>query len=196
MAGWAGIFARLHPGRRVRYSLADFGTRWDGLIWALLVLVPVALGLGLALPVLRFRRTTFFDFVVSTDYFSVAGGVSQLWAGEGYLPVALIVLYAVVSPLLRLTQAFRLWRWTGFSDKRFAGRLVRLRWLGRWSLAELLAAALCALYLTATGQTDATTEPGLYLLTAGIAGLALAQTVIARAAARKRGRGIVDYPDY
>ncbi len=74
MAGWAGIFARLHPGRRVRYSLADFGTRWDGLIWALLVLSPVALGLGLALPVLRFQRTTFFDFVVSSEYFPSPAG--------------------------------------------------------------------------------------------------------------------------
>ena len=195
MAGWADKIRGLRPDARVRRSLADFGTGRDLLIWVLLALSPVALAAGLSLPVLRIESFSFFGFFGRIDHRSIADTVASLWTGGDYALALPIVLFGAVFPSLRLVQAWHLWRRIGISDKRFGGRFDLLRWLGWWSLAELLAVSLFILYVKYWNRADAVTEPGLYLLVAGIAGIALVQILVADAAMRIRGRGIVEYSD-
>lgn len=195
MAGWVDKIRGLRPGRGVRRSLADFGTGRDPLIWALMILSPAALGAGISLPILRLESFSFFGLFGRIDHRSIAETVASLWAGGDYALAVPILLFAAVFPCLRLMQAWRLWRRIGIFDKRFGGRLDMLRWLGWWSLAEIVAVALFILHVTYRGKTDALTEPGLYLFAAGIAGIALAQILIGDAALRLRGRGIVEYSD-
>lgn len=198
VAVWAGVWPALRglmPWACARRSLADFGTGRDSLIWALALLAPAALAAGLWLPVLRVQQPFLFGLFSRTDRLSVIGQFDAFLGAGAYLPAAALLLVAAVFPLLRLFQAWHLWRRVSISDRRFDRRLALLRWLGWWSLAEVAALGLFILHVNYRGMADAETRPGLYLLAAGLCGILLVQMLVTGAALKVRGRGLVEYAD-
>lgn len=196
MAGRRSSFLTgLIPGRRVRHSPAWFGTRRDPLIWVAMVASPAVLAAGLWLPALRIERPVAFGLFDRTDHLSVAGGIASLWVDGDFLLAAPIILVAMVFPGLRIIQAWRLWRRTGIAHRRFDRRLVVARWFGWWSLAEAAAITMFIPFARFREAADFRPEPGLYLIAAGLAGIALALFLVGGSARRLRGRGIVEYPE-
>ena len=174
-------FGTMILGPPARGSVSDEGSGWDRALGPLLILSFCALGLGLFLPVLRVDK-----FFVFTEQFSIMDSIMTLFM-EGEIFIALVVLlFSIAFPLVKLAQAFSLWRRTDIHSGHFDRRLKWLGFLSKWSMVDVFVVALVVFSVKASAIANATTEPGLYFFFAASIGTAAAIGLIKAAAERLR----------
>lgn len=112
---------------------------------------------GVTLPILTVERFFFF-----TDTFSIVDAVGTL-ADEGEWLLAVVIGgFSVVFPVFKIIAAAGLWRMATGGGQVHVRAVRWLHTLGRWSMLDVLVAALVVVSAKASAIADASTEPGLY----------------------------------
>ncbi|MEZ5776518.1 MAG: paraquat-inducible protein A [Hyphomicrobiaceae bacterium] len=134
------------------------------LIVLLLTFAAVAtLVLGVTQPTIKLTHVYVFN-----DEHSVLSAVWALYDGGEWFLAALIFLFSVAFPALKL---FYLVVVTTIGTSRPEMRqrtLHRLEWLGKWSMMDVLVLALLIFYVNASAFADATALDGIYFFTASV----------------------------
>lgn len=112
---------------------------------------------GVTLPFLSVERFFFF-----TNEFSVIDAV-RILAGEGEWLLAVIIAgFSIAFPAFKIVAAAGLWR---MATGRGVVHVRAVKWLhtlGRWSMLDVLVAALVVFTAKASAVANASAEPGLY----------------------------------
>ncbi len=146
-----------------RTTLASLGGGADRLVGPLLLAAVGLLAAGLTVPFLSVER-----FFIFTDRISVLAALSQLVAAGEWLVAAVLFLFSVLFPAAKIGLALWLWHFADIGGSGFARAVRRLEVLGKWSMLDVLVAALLIVSVKASAIADARTEPGLYLFLAAV----------------------------
>ncbi len=171
-------------GRRVPGSIADAGNRWDKAVGPLLIASSFALGLGLTLPVIRVDK-----FFIFTDRVSIWDGVILLFSDGEFFIAIVVLVFSIIFPLIKLQQAYGLWRRIDVHSDRFEQRIRWLGWLSKWSMVDVFVVAIVVFSVKTSMILSATTEIGLYFFFAASLGTSIAIGRIKAAAERLRNSG-------
>lgn len=151
---------------------------------ALLLLGIILLPLGLSLPMLETQR-----FIFWRDAYSMMDVARALIEGDDHLLATVIIVFSMVFPALKAIGLVRLHLAAPGSVSHREVRLVET--LGKWTMMDVLIAALVVFTLGRSGVASAAELPGLYFFTASAACLMLASGRIAAGhghVVRKNGR--------
>ena len=161
---------QIPTGHQSIASQATGVDRFIGLAAASLVLLH---GASLFLPAMEVTRLWFF-----TDTMTIWGTIAALFDRGEWLIGPLLFLFTIVFPLFKLMAIIHLFTSKSVADPKLQSYLDRLEALGRWSMLDVMVAALLIVSLTATQLADARFLPGMYLFTlAVIATLLLSRRV-------------------
>lgn len=149
------------------------------LLGVLIVAATVCLVLGLTLPIMRLTR-----FYVWTDVHSLISVVRELYYSGEYLLAAIICVFSVLFPFVKLLYLLALYSVRQVSARASKRWLKRLAWLGKWSMLDVLVLALLIFYANATNLAAATSMPGIYLFAAAVVLTMIATSLIEQDQAR------------
>ncbi len=144
-------------------SLAAGAGGFDRLIGIGLALCLALLLAGISLPLVTVAR-----FFILEEQFSILTAIALLLEESEYLVALAVLMFSVVFPFLKLAVAWALWRYTPAGGPRLVAALKRLDLLGKWSMLDVLVAALFIFSVKASAVADARTEPGLYFFCASV----------------------------
>ncbi|MFO1061504.1 MAG: paraquat-inducible protein A [Dongiaceae bacterium] len=155
----------LHPGQAAAILL-------------LLLADAILLGAGLVLPAITVTQLGMFDSDVS-----ILGSVRALRDEGNLLLAAVILLFSVVLPYLKLLLLAWLMLWHGSGARRH--RLLRaIGGLGKWSMLDVLALALVVVTMRQGFWVSASLQSGLYLFAGAVVLAMLLTGWVIRLAAR------------
>ena len=144
--------------------------------------------LGWLMPIMTVERLLFLS-----ERLSILAGVGQLWAHGDYALFAVIVLFSIVFPMVKLILALFLWY---LVDANSVSLVRSLRWmeiLGRWSMLDVFVIAFIVAAIQVSFIDDVDLHAGIYVFTAAILiSMALVQrmtTLARRAVARSTDHG-------
>ncbi|NJM33466.1 MAG: paraquat-inducible protein A [Rhodomicrobium sp.] len=163
------------------------GTGRSFLLGVLILAATVCLVLGLTLPIMRLTR-----FYVWTDVHSLLSVVRELYYSGEYLLAAIICIFSVLFPFVKLLYLLALYSVRQVSTRAPKRWLKRLGWLGKWSMLDVLVLALLIFYAKSTNLADATSMPGVYLFAAAVILTMIATAIIERDQAQEEQAENVD----
>ncbi|HEX4894429.1 MAG TPA: paraquat-inducible protein A, partial [Hyphomicrobiaceae bacterium] len=121
----------------------------------------IAFALGIILPSIRF--TTIY---VWTNQHSIATIIWALYTSQEYFLCAVIAVFSVVFPFLKLLYLLTLCL-TPHVASEFRQRSISvMEWLGRYSMTDVMVLALIIFYMNSSGYTEAKVLPGVYCFAA------------------------------
>ncbi len=133
---------------------------------AFLVLSLITLPLGLVLPMMETTRLLVFN-----QTYSLLDAVASLFrSGEAFL-ASVILVFSILTPSVK---ALALWLMHVFPPTRSAGALRLIERLGKWSMMDVLIAALVVFLLSGQASVSAASLPGLYLFSIAAISLMIA----------------------
>ena len=150
------------PSMQTPRSLAGRHRRQAPVILLLFLLAAAGLTLGLRLPAITVTRAGLFD-----SQYSILGGLADLASGGHYAVFAIILLFSVLLPYLKLL----LLAWLFFSVGPAERRRRLLGWLtavGKWSLLDVLVVALIVFSLQGGFFVSSRLETGIYLFAGAV----------------------------
>ena len=118
---------------------------------------------GWTLPLMTVEK-----LLVLTDRVSLLQGAGELLAGGHYLLFAVVVLFAVVFPMGKLTISLYLWYRADVTRPATLRTLDWLDALGRWSMLDVFVVALAVVALQISLVSDVALHAGLYLFTGAV----------------------------
>ncbi len=119
--------------------------------------------LGLTQPVIKFTHLYFW-----ADTHSILSILSALWAGGEIFLAAVIFVFSIVFPALKLVYIAMAGTLSTF-DPAWRGRWFRrVGWLGKWSMLDVLVLALLVFYAKAAQFADAVSLPGVYFFAGSV----------------------------
>ena len=144
-------------------SLAASAEGADRFLGPGFVLAGVLLVLGWSLPIMTISKLVFF-----AERISILDGIAVLWREGHTILCAIVALFSIVFPALKLLAA--LWLWYGI-DARSAAlgpALERLEVFGRWSMLDVFLVALTIVAIQVSLVSEVSTHAGLYVFTAAV----------------------------
>lgn len=156
--------SREQPGAGGRSLAHRVGRTQRWLIPALLLLSAVLLAFGWSLPIM-----TVETLVVLSEDISILDSCWQLLESGEWFLFAMIFVFSIVFPLIKLAVALWLW-W--FADLERPGFLRSLAWieaLGKWSMLDVFVVALSVVAIQLSLVSDVEIHPGIYLFSAAVA---------------------------
>lgn len=120
----------------------------------LLFLAAIFLALGLVLPIMRFESFYFFSRTPS-----LVELVAALWRDGDFALSALVGLFSIVFPILKLIGLFAQIR--GGSEKTGLFRRA-MPHLSRWSMMDVMLVAIVVFAAKSSGLASAAAQPGLW----------------------------------
>lgn len=151
----ARTLARAHAEARPPSALRNF-------MLALFILVAaICFALGVILPSIRF--TTIY---VWTNQHSIASIIWALYATEEFFLCAVITVFSVVFPFLKLLYLLTLCLSPNMSAEFRQRSISTMEWLGRYSMTDVMVLALMIFYMNSSGYTEAQVLPGVYCFAA------------------------------
>ena len=135
----------------------------DRAIAPILLLATVLLGFGLTLPFMTVTR-----FFVLEDEISVLGGIRGLAADGEWFLALILLLFSVIFPLFKIGAAWLASRRAAAGDAELERTLHRLEFFSRWSMLDVMVAALAVLSAKVSGVALAVSQPGLYCFFAAV----------------------------
>ena len=150
------------PPMQTPRSLAGRHRRQAPVILLLFLLAAAGLTLGLRLPAITVTQAGLFD-----SQYSILGGLTDLASQSHYLVFAVILLFSVLLPYLKLL----LLAWLFFSIGPAERRRRLLGWLtavGKWSLLDVLVVALIVFSLQGGFFVSSRLETGIYLFAGAV----------------------------
>ena len=169
---------------RDRNSLAAHAKGADKLLGGVLFVAAGLLLAGWFIPIMTVRRLFFFE-----DRISVLQALDALLARGQYLLFAIILIFSMLFPLLKITISYRLWRGHDVRGEKFARRLGRAELVGRWSMLDVFLMAIAVAAVNFSLIADVHLHWGLYALSGGVVLSMLASTRMSVLAGRIRGGG-------
>ena len=163
-------------------SLAAAASGADRFLGWLILLAGLLLVAGWTLPIMTVHR-----LLVLSDQVSVAESVWALWHDGSYFLCALIVLFSIVLPLLKITMALYLWYGAETRDPSLAQALGWMERIGRWSMLDVFVVAVGVVAVKLSLVSDVAVHAGIYLLFAGIVLSIVVVRRVAFLAARSAG---------
>lgn len=146
-----------------RNTLAARASGADRLIGPLILVAFAALVASWLLPFMTVER-----FLWLSEEVSVWRGVGELWASGAYGLFAIIAVFCVLFPLLKLALALYLWFLADPSALRGARLLGLLDTLGKWSMLDVFVVALTVVALNISLVTDVQVHAGIYVFAAAV----------------------------
>ncbi|MFW6412868.1 MAG: paraquat-inducible protein A [Oceanicaulis sp.] len=126
-----------------------------GLARALIAVAAVFLALGLYLPVMETRQLWVFK-----DAYSLVDTVRALYAEDERALAALVALFSIVTPVLKLSGLSILTTRRRGDARGPLAAIVAV--IGRWSLADVLVVAILIVVWSSAGALGAASQPGLW----------------------------------
>lgn len=164
MAGSGGGMARgTAQGAAGGRTLAARALGADRLLGLVILAAAVLLVLGWTLPIMTVERLLFL-----TERVSILEGCLQLWAEGEYFLFAVIVLFTIVFPLVKLALALHLWYRADVGRQRLQRSLDWIESLGRWSMLDVFAVALVVVAVQISIVSDVSVHAGIYVFTAAV----------------------------
>jgi len=151
------------PQTAERRTLAATARGADRLLGPALVLAAGLLIAGWLLPIMTVHR-----LVIFVDRVSILQGAAELWRGGEYLLAALVVVFSVVFPALKLLLAGTLWYGIDAGAGWLARALDWLEALGRWSMLDVFVIALTVVAVQISLIGEVSTHAGLYVFVAAV----------------------------
>lgn len=147
-----------------------------GLPGLLIGAAALALGLSYTLPTVTFRTITSKE----PEVYSIWGGIVSLWHDGNVVLAPIVFLFSIVFPIAKLV----LLGWVLATARHPAPRgprelVERLRWLGKWSMLDVL---IIALFIGSIriGLATASSLAGIHVFSAAIVLSMLASATLAR----------------
>lgn len=164
----AEIEARSAPAQRDPHGAGGALAR------ACLILAGLALPLGIWLPMLEAQRLVFFR-----DAYSLFDVAQSLVDGRNYLLAGTVILFSMVFPVAKL---FTL-TWLHIAPPRRVSHraLYWIEMLGKWTMMDVLIAALFVFTIGRGGLSSLGEQPGIWFFTFAALMLMLASGRIAAA---------------
>jgi paraquat-inducible protein A len=121
----------------------------------------ICFALGVILPSIRF--TTIY---VWTNQHSVATIIYALYSTKEYFLAAVIAIFSVVFPFLKLLYLLTLCLSPNVSSDFRQKSFSTMEWLGRYSMTDVMVLALMIFYMNSSGYTEARVLSGVYFFAA------------------------------
>jgi paraquat-inducible protein A len=147
--------ARPMVGAGGRSALRNF------LLALFILTAAICFALGVILPSIRF--TTIY---VWTNEHSVATIIYALYRTQEYFLAAVITVFSVVFPFLKLLYLLTLCLSPNPPSDFRQKSLSTMEWLGRYSMTDVMVLALMIFYMNSSGYTEARVLPGVYFFAA------------------------------
>lgn len=128
----------------------------------------VFLLLGLYLPVITLK-----ELIIFKDTFSVLTGIFSLVHEEYYILAAIIFLFSIIFPFLKLMVLLGLWYYK-FSNETYLFLLHWMGKLGKWSMLDVFVVAMTIVIAKISKFASAKPRIGIYFF-----GLSIVLTMIA-----------------
>lgn len=129
---------------------------------ATLILAGMCFSAGLILPIVEFSRLWLFD-----DAYSILSLVGALAGAGEWLLAAIVSAFAVVFPAAKiLLLGVILGRLPDVSGR--SRTVTALEIIGKWSMLDVLVAAVLIVAVKVGGIQSAATQPGIYVFVAAI----------------------------
>lgn len=134
--------------------------RWLGLA---ILLSTVLLIAGWTLPMMTVDR-----LLILSEQVSILQGCFVLWSEGEYFLFAVIALFSIVFPLVKLGLALFLWHRADAASPALQRSLGWIESLGKWSMLDVFAVALIVVAIQVSIITDVTVHAGIYAFTAAV----------------------------
>ena len=121
----------------------------------------ICFALGIILPSIRF--TTVY---VWTREHSIGTIIWALYASQEYFLCAVIAMFSVVFPFLKLLYLLTLCLTPHVTSEFRSRSISAMEWLGRYSMTDVMVLALIIFYMNSSGYTQAQVLPGVYCFAA------------------------------
>ncbi|MEZ5816249.1 MAG: paraquat-inducible protein A [Hyphomicrobiaceae bacterium] len=129
---------------------------------ALFILVAaICFALGIILPSIRFTTV----YVWKNEH-SVASIIWALYQTQEYFLCAVLAVFSVVFPFLKLLYLLTLCLSPNVSRDFRERSISTMEWLGRYSMTDVMVLALMIFYMNSSGYTEAKVLPGVYCFAA------------------------------
>ncbi len=129
---------------------------------ALFILVAAILfALGIILPSIRFTTA----YVWKNEH-SIGSIIWALYATEEFFLCAVITVFSVLFPFLKLLYLLTLCLSPNVSMEFRQRSISTMEWLGRYSMTDVMVLALMIFYMNSSGYTEAQVLPGVYCFAA------------------------------
>ncbi len=158
-----------------KYSLHSIHPRRFDL-YALWFVSAGALAAGLSLPVITFK-----ELIFRTTTFSIITGVVNLCQERYLLLAAVVFIFSVLFPILKLTALLLLWFWPLTKSKRFTF-LEFLSNLGKWSMLDVYLVAITIVIAKGSTMVKASPRIGIYFFGVSILLSIILSTLVKRLA--------------
>jgi paraquat-inducible protein A len=140
---------------------SDVPDRW--LLTPLLLLALVFLVLGLWLPALSVEAVPWIE-----DEISVLDGALVLWDEGQYFLFAVIVVFSILFPALKIILGLWAWLWADLGVRTPLRLVRRIEQLGKWSMLDVFVIAIVVAALNISVITEVWVHEGIYLFTAAV----------------------------
>jgi paraquat-inducible protein A len=131
------------------------------LVGPLLFAASACLAAGVTLP-----SMTVSTFPLLSDSISVLGGLGVLWGEGEYALFAILLVFSVLFPALKL--AVGLWAWYGAPGSKALALVHVLERFGRWSMLDVFVVALAVAGLNLNLIAGVFVHAGVYLFTLSV----------------------------
>src|SRR5262245_40391433 len=145
----------------------------------------LCLALGVSQPFVRLARSVRF-----ANEHSLMSAVSVLVRSGQFLLGAVLLLFAIFLPVLKLLYLLLLMVLPLRDVDRLARQLRALEWLGKWSLLDLGVLALAIVLIARQGALEAAGANGIYGFAGAVALMLLAYTWLRSDVAASRAPAI------
>lgn len=116
----------------------------------LLLISPIAFGLGISLPLVRFEKFYFFS-----ETPSLIEIVAGLWAQSDFGLALIVGVFSIVFPIIKLYTVFAV----AYASARLPGWTSAL---ARWSMMDVLLVAILVFAAKTSGLASAVSQPGIW----------------------------------
>ncbi len=144
-------------------TLADLARGPDRMLGLLILLAGGLLAFGWLLPIMTVKR-----LLVLSERISIMEGAWALWDSGNYLLFAVIVVFSILFPLVKLLSALALWYGVEADSPALARSLHRMEIFGRWSMLDVFVVALTVVAIEVSLINDVVIHGGIYAFTAGV----------------------------
>lgn len=161
---WLGVSLATIRARARRLDAAEgrAPSALRNFMLALFILVAsICFALGVILPSIRF--TTIY---VWKNEHSIASIIWALYATQEYFLCAVLTVFSVVFPFLKLLYLLTLCLSPNVSRDFRERSISTMEWLGRYSMTDVMVLALMIFYMNSSGYTEARVLPGVYCFAA------------------------------
>ncbi len=135
----------------------------DRLLGWLLLTAGVLLAIGWVLPIMTVKKLWFLS-----ERVSILQGAAELLRHGDYFLCAVIVVFSVAFPLIKLALALHLWYRIDAGSRALGRSLTWIEQLGRWSMLDVFVVALLVVAIQASLISEVAIHAGIYVFTGAV----------------------------